>query len=114
MSTDPRAAYEAVADELTGTSPAIRGQMFGMPCLKIEGKTFAGFHQGAMVFKLGAPAHGEASWRDVPTSGASRRGGCPQRLRFAFSHAEGGICHSEFRRQHTTRVGRPRRTLDSS
>ena len=60
MPTDPRAEYDAVAGELTATSSAITGKMFGMPCLKNNGKAFAGFYQGAMVFKLKAPRHGEA------------------------------------------------------
>jgi hypothetical protein len=36
--------------------------MFGMPCLKNmnSGKAFAGYYQGAMVFKLTAPEHSKA------------------------------------------------------
>jgi hypothetical protein len=61
MSTDPRSTYEAVASEITSASPATTGKMFGMPCLKNEnGKAFAGFYEGAMVFKLTGPAHAEA------------------------------------------------------
>src|SRR5436309_14407268 len=60
MPTDPRAEYDAVAEEVTATSSAITGKMFGMPCLKNNGKAFAGFYQSAMVFKLKAPWHGEA------------------------------------------------------
>src|SRR5438067_487738 len=60
MSTDPRAEYDAVAGEVTATSSAITGKMFGMPCLKNNGKAFAGFYQDAMVFKLKAPSHSEA------------------------------------------------------
>jgi hypothetical protein len=60
MSTDPRSSYDAIAEELSVTTPAIKGQMFGMPCLKNNGKAFAGFFQDAMVFKLGAPNHAEA------------------------------------------------------
>jgi hypothetical protein len=45
---------------MTATSPATAGKMFGMPCLKINGKAFAGFTDGAMVFKLGAPEHASA------------------------------------------------------
>jgi hypothetical protein len=53
MSREPRGGYEAVADDITATSPATRGQMFGMPCLKNEvGKAFAGYFGEAMVFKL--------------------------------------------------------------
>ena len=60
MSTDPRAEYDGVAAALTATSEATTGKMFGMPCLKLGGKAFAGFYQGAMVFKLRGEAHGEA------------------------------------------------------
>ena len=60
MSTDPRAEYDAVASEITATSSAITGQMFGMPCLKNNGKAFAGYYHGAMVFKLGTPVHADA------------------------------------------------------
>ncbi|HEX9370901.1 MAG TPA: TfoX/Sxy family protein [Roseiflexaceae bacterium] len=60
MSTDPRAAYDAIAAELALASASTTGQMFGMPCLKAGGKAFAGFFQGAMVFKLGAPTYAQA------------------------------------------------------
>lgn len=53
--SDPRTAYDAVVEEMLATSPARGGAMFGMPCLKINGKAFAGFYQEAMVFKLDAP-----------------------------------------------------------
>jgi|SRR5579859_121393 len=58
--TDARALYDAVAVELTATSPAISGKMFGMPCLKSNGKAFAGYFKDSMIFKLTAPEHGEA------------------------------------------------------
>jgi hypothetical protein len=60
MPTDPRSSYDAIAEELSAITPATRGQMFGMPCLKNNGKAFAGFFQDMMVFKLGAPYHAEA------------------------------------------------------
>jgi hypothetical protein len=59
MSTDPRAAYDAVA-ELASSSPATTGKMFGMPCLMNNGKAFAGFHKDTMAFKLTGLAHAEA------------------------------------------------------
>ncbi len=34
--------------------------MFSMPCLKYGSKAFAGFHHGAMVFKLTGQAHTDA------------------------------------------------------
>jgi hypothetical protein len=54
VSDAARAAYDRVAAELVDRDGATAGQMFGMPCLKVRGKVFAGFHHGAMVFKLGA------------------------------------------------------------
>jgi hypothetical protein len=60
MPTDSRADYDAVASEITASSFATTEQMFGMPCLKNEGKAFAGYYQGAMVFKLKGQAHAEA------------------------------------------------------
>src|SRR5207244_3457629 len=65
MSTeqDSRVKYDAVVAELTASSPTKAGKMFGMPCLKNEnGKAFAGFTEGAMVFKLklGSPQHTQA------------------------------------------------------
>jgi len=59
--TDPRAIYDAVASELAATSPVRQSKMFSMPCLKNDnGKAFAGFHRGTMIFKLTAPQHAEA------------------------------------------------------
>ena len=58
--TGARALYGIVAAELTATSPAITGKMFGMPCLKNNGKAFAGYYNDAMIFKLTAPEHSEA------------------------------------------------------
>jgi hypothetical protein len=60
MTNDPKAEYDAVADEIKATSPATSGAMFGMPCLKAGGKAFAGYYQGAMVFKLSGAPHAEA------------------------------------------------------
>ncbi len=60
MSSDPRSTYNAIAEELAATSATTIGQMFGMPCLKKNGKAYAGFFQDAMVFKLGGPRHAEA------------------------------------------------------
>lgn len=61
MSSDPQSQYEAIAAELAATSPTKLSKMFRMPCLKtINGKAFAGFHHGAMVFKLRIPQHSEA------------------------------------------------------
>lgn len=60
MPADARAAYESIALDLSGESQAVAAKMFGMPCLKIRGKAFAGFHQEAMAFKLEGEAHAQA------------------------------------------------------
>ncbi|SRR6266487_4313133 len=61
MSLDAQAEYDAVVSEMMATSPTSSGKMFGMPCLKnSNGKAFAGFYEGAMVFKLGGASHAEA------------------------------------------------------
>src|SRR5215468_1372403 len=60
MTTDVRAIYDEVATELMATSPTTSGKLFGMPCLKTNGKAFAGYYQDAMVFKLTTPEHTEA------------------------------------------------------
>ena len=61
MTLESQAAYEAVVSEMVATSPSTSGKMFGMPCLKnSNGKAFAGYTDGAMVFKLGGASHAEA------------------------------------------------------
>jgi hypothetical protein len=61
MSLEPQAAYKAVVSEMIDTSPTTSGKMFGMPCLKnSNGKAFAGYFEGTMVFKLGGASHSEA------------------------------------------------------
>ena len=60
MSTDPQVQYETVASEVVATEPATQGKMFGMPCLKIGGKAFAGLSHNVMVFKLPVPEHTRA------------------------------------------------------
>ena len=106
MSTDPLARYNAVAEELVATSPAVAGKMFGMPCLKNNGKAFAGFYQDAMVFKLSGSRHAEAlalpgarlfdptgrgrpmrEWVEVPVEHASR---WPELARAALRYVDEG------------------------
>lgn len=61
MPAETDTLFQAVVTEITATTPSKASKMFGMPCLKNQnGKAFAGFHQGAMSFKLHAPAHGTA------------------------------------------------------
>jgi hypothetical protein len=60
MTDSPQARYDEVAAELTATSPATLSKMFGMPCLKIGSKAFAGYIDSAMVFKLTGAPHARA------------------------------------------------------
>jgi hypothetical protein len=61
MSLDAQAEYDTVVSEMMATSPTTSGKMFGMPCLKnSNGKAFAGYFEGTMVFKLGGTSHAEA------------------------------------------------------
>ncbi len=61
MTSDSQAAYDAVVSEMVATSPTTSGKMFGMPCLKnSNGKAFAGYTNGTMVFKLCGASHAEA------------------------------------------------------
>jgi hypothetical protein len=59
MPQDANTTYDAVADDLV-TAGATRARMFGMPSLKIGGKAFAGYSQGALVVKLRGEAHAQA------------------------------------------------------
>lgn len=60
MDLDTQAIYDKVAAELM-TSPTVRaGKMFGVPCLLNNGKVFAGYYKGTMIFKLKTLAHTEA------------------------------------------------------
>ena len=56
---DPQAAYDRVVEQLTSDG-AQTSAMFGMPCLKIGGKAFAGYFHGDMVFKLRGAEHQRA------------------------------------------------------
>jgi hypothetical protein len=103
---DPKAleAYEAIADELTASSPTQRTKMMGMPSLKANGKMFAGLWGANLVFKLAGPSHAEAlalkgahlfdpsganrpmkEWVAVPVAEAKR---WPDLARSALEYAE--------------------------
>lgn len=51
--------YQKLVDHFTSEG-AEASKMFGMPCLKIGGKAFAGTYDKALVFKLTGDTHGEA------------------------------------------------------
>jgi len=51
ISLKARVEYDAVSKGLTDAG-VVGGSMFGMPCLKIDGKMLAGMYGDAMTFKL--------------------------------------------------------------
>ncbi len=53
----PQDRYTAISAQMPGTEP---GNMFGKPCLKVNGKAFACFFQDCMVFKLDGLARQQA------------------------------------------------------
>ena len=53
--------YDTIAHDLAFKDGDVAlGKMFGMPCIKVNGKAFAGFHRDEMVFKLTGNAHAQA------------------------------------------------------
>ena len=59
--SDEFAVYESIVDQLNlNNVPAVLGQMFGMPTIKLHGKGIAGFSKDAMVFKLFGEPHAKA------------------------------------------------------
>jgi len=60
VGTRTQKAYDALAEELVQSTPSQRSKMMGMPCLKVNGKMFAGVWGNAVVFKLPPRAHAEA------------------------------------------------------
>ena len=60
-STTPTEHYDAIAHELAFKDGDVAlSKMFGMPCLKVNGKAFAGFYEDKMVFKLTGGTHAHA------------------------------------------------------
>ncbi|WP_306641587.1 hypothetical protein [Sanyastnella coralliicola] len=45
--------YQQIGQQFSEEYGTTLGQMFGKPCLKANGKAFAAFFKGAMVFKIG-------------------------------------------------------------
>ncbi len=52
-----RIEYEKLAESLAATDGVSAGQMFGKPCLKVNGKAFVAQHMDFVVFKLTGPEH---------------------------------------------------------
>ncbi len=54
-------AYESLVEALVAEHDSIeRAAMFGMPCLKVNGTSFAGSFDAGVVFKLRPPEHTQA------------------------------------------------------
>lgn len=51
------AEYEIMIVTLCANEGVSSGQMFGKPCLKINGKAFASLHKETVVFKLTGEQH---------------------------------------------------------
>lgn len=59
ISLQARVEYDGVSKGLADAG-VVEGSMFGMPCLKIDGKMLGGLYGDAMTFKLPAWALAEA------------------------------------------------------
>lgn len=57
---DPEALFTQIVNQMTDRPEVKAGKMFGMPTLTVNGKAFAGFHHGDMVFKLEGETHARA------------------------------------------------------
>ena len=68
--------YNTIGDAFAKKYKTEISKMFGKPCLKINGKAFACFFNGDMVFKLDAEYHKKASAlkgsKQFDPSGANR------------------------------------------
>jgi len=53
--------YNAIGEKFAKNHHAELSKLFGKPCIKINGKAFACFFKGDMVFKLDADNHKKAS-----------------------------------------------------
>ena len=53
--------YHEIAEVLSlRDGDVVQSKMFGMECIKVNGKAFAGLYHGKMVFKLTGEAHQKA------------------------------------------------------
>ena len=55
--TPEETRFQHIGASITG---ADKGQLFGKPCFKMNGKAFTCFFQNEMVFKLTGPGHAAA------------------------------------------------------
>jgi hypothetical protein len=57
----PEGRFDGIIDNLARTHGEVAGgKLFGVRCIKANGKAFAAFRDGAMVFKLRGAPHAEA------------------------------------------------------
>jgi hypothetical protein len=52
--------YEKIVKSLADGERIVASQMFGKPCLKVNGKAFVAQHRETLAFKLTAPQHAQA------------------------------------------------------
>ena len=52
--------FEKLTGLLTANKAVVLSQMFGKPCLKVNGKAFLALHKACLVFKLTGEAHKQA------------------------------------------------------
>ena len=57
---DAKAEYAALVTAFAARDGVTAGQMFGKPCLKINGRAFVAQHLETAVFKPTGPAHSKA------------------------------------------------------
>jgi hypothetical protein len=61
MAAKGETEYKRIGEKLAAEESGVKqSQMFGMPCLKTGTKAFAGYLEGAMIFKLTGEEHAEA------------------------------------------------------
>jgi hypothetical protein len=96
MNTTPAEHYDTIAHDLAFKDGDVAiSKMFGMPCLKVNGKAFAGFYEGEMTFKLTGSAHAQALGLDGARLLDPGKMGRPMKewVQVPFVHAEewGGL-----------------------
>lgn len=62
----PEFSFEGIGKRFGEVHYVALGKMFGVLCMKVNGKAFAAFHEDAMVFKLSSEKHAEA--KNLPGS----------------------------------------------
>ncbi len=88
---NPKDTYHEIAQELAATNGDVEeGKMFGMPCIKVNRKAFAGFFQDEMVFKLTGDEHAKALSLDGARLFDPSNMGRPMKewVQVPFAHAE--------------------------